>query len=332
MDNAFQVPSTRRLFLTGAGASVLAMPHVARAEASKPWRLAHSLPRFHPVHAAIEFFVGIIKERTSGEVVIDIFADGELGQEVQIVEQARQGRLDIVKASASVIERSSPTFGVFNLPFVFRDQGHWRAVTSGAIGESILASSTGSGLTGLTFYEAGSRSFYAQKPIDHPDDLKGLRIRIQPSPTMMRLMQLLQAQPVQLAWDVTYEALSTGLVDGAENSVVALVVGRHGEVVRYYSFDEHTMVPDVLLVSNRRWDVLSVAQRQIFRDAAALSYARMNELWTPYAAEARRKVEAMGVTFTSPDKRPFIERAAPMTAEFGQDRVMAELVSQIGRV
>ena len=327
------IPALSRRGIIGTAAlGWLAGPAVLRAQTTRRLRLAHALPRSHPVHGAIERFVSVVEERTQGALAIDIFADGELGQEVQLFEQARLGRLDLVKASASVVERSIPAFQVLSLPFVLRDRDHWGRVMAGPIGEGILASLAPSGLVGLTFYDAGSRSFYGQKPIDHPDALRGLRIRIQPSPTMVRLIRLLGAEPVQLPWDQTFDALATGLVDGAENSVVALVVGRHGQVVKYYCFDEHTMVPDVLLASARCWDGLSPEHRTVFREAAAVSYDHMNGLWSAFAAEARRKVEAMGVSFTQPDKAPFVERAAPLMSEFGDNPVLTEFVSKIKAV
>ena len=194
-----------------------------------------------------------------------------------------------------------------------------------------MASTAANGLVGLTFYEAGSRSFYGQKPFHHPDDLKGLKIRIQPSPTMSRLMQVFGAEGVQLAWEFVYNALRTGLVDGAENNVSALVVGRHGEVVRHFTLNEHTMVPDVFLISAARWSALSPAQQTAVREAALASHRRMNELWAQFEAGARRAGEAMNVAFTHPDKKPFIERAAAIKREFAADQMMRELIKQIER-
>lgn len=326
LDRLGSVMGRRRLLLAGAG--LLCAPAILRAEPIR-WRLAHALPRSHPIQPTLDYFSALVHERSRGAIVIDIFGDGELGQEQQLVEQVRQGRLEIVKASASVVERIGRAYSVFNLPFLLRDRRHWLDVTTGAVGRRILASTADAGALGLTFFDAGSRSFYGQRRFDRPEDLKGLRIRVQPSPTMTRFLKLLEAEPVQLAWDLTYSALSTGLVDGAENSVVALVVGRHGEVVRFYCADEHTMVPDVLLVSTERWQALSPDHRRILEEAAALAFARMNELWTAFSAEARRKVEAMGVTFTTPDKAAFVARTRAMVADLRDDALVAELVTQI---
>jgi TRAP-type C4-dicarboxylate transport system substrate-binding protein len=158
-----------------------------------------------------------------------------------------------------------------------------------------------------------------------------LKIRIQPSPTMQRLMSLFGAEGVALAWEHVYNALRARLVDGAENSIGALIVGRHGEVVTHYSFDEHTMVPDVFLVSAARWATFSPSQQQIMREAARASYHRMNALWDAFEKDVRAQSEKMGVTFTYPDKAPFIARASALKAEFASDAAMARLIDQIAQ-
>jgi TRAP-type C4-dicarboxylate transport system substrate-binding protein len=218
---------------------------------------------------------------------------------------------------------------VFSLPFVFRDHAHWTRVTTNSVGESILASTASVGLVGLTYYDAGARSFYGRKPINHPDDLKGLKIRIQQSPTMARMIRLFGAQGIEMAWDQVYTALKLGLVDGAENNVSALVVGRHGEVVTHYSLNEHTMVPDVFMMSAQSWQSLTPAHRTIVREAALASYQRMNELWSAFQREARAAAERMGVTFTQPDKKSFTERAAALLADYANDRPLSDLTRRI---
>jgi tripartite ATP-independent transporter DctP family solute receptor len=318
--------SRRQILLAGAG--LLAAPAVLRAEPTL-LRIGHGLPVSHPVHPAMQLFADIVRDRTGGALEIAIFPDGQIGQEVNLVAQVRAGKLDFVKASASVLERIAQAYRVFSLPFVFRDHQHWMRVTTNTVGESILASTASIGLIGLTYYDAGSRSFYGQKPINHPDDLKGLKVRIQPSPTMARLMRLFGAEGIEMAWDQVYTALRLGLVDGAENNVSALVVGRHGEVVTHYSSNEHTMVPDVFLISAERWQSLTSGQQTIMREAALTSHERMNGLWSAFQAESRAAAEQMGVKFTAPDKKPFAARAAALTAELASDRPLSDLVQRV---
>ncbi len=169
----------------------------------------------------------------------------------------------------------------------------------------------------------------AARRSSHPDDLKGLKIRIQQSPTMARMMRLFGAQGVEMAWDQVYTALKLGLVDGAENNVSALVVGRHGEVVTHYSLNEHTMVPDVFLMSAQRWQSLTPMHQTIVREAARASYDRMNELWGAFQDENRKAAERMGVTFTQPDKKAFAERAAALMADFANDRPLSDLARRV---
>ncbi len=324
--------SRRRVLAIGGAvlAGPVACPTVLRAEPLR-LRIGHALPVTHPVHPSLQHFVDVVREKSGGAIDIAIFPDGQIGQEVNLLAQLKAGKLDFAKVSASVLERDAPAYRVFSLPFVFRDHAHWQTVTTNGIGDGILASGSSAGLVGLTYYDAGSRSFYGHRPINHPDDLKGLKIRIQPSPTMVQMMRLFGAEGVEMAWDLVFTALSSRLVDGAENSIVALIVGRHGEVVSNYSLDEHTMVPDVFLMSAARWSTVTTVQQTMIREAALASYDRMNVLWADFQTKARVGVERMGVTFTQPDKRPFIERAAPLLAEFANDRPLRDLIGRIAQ-
>ena len=308
---------------------MLASPAVLRA-APLQLRIGHGLPIFHPVHGAMVQFADAVRRNSGGEIDIEIFPDGQIGQEVNLLAQVQAGKLDFLKVSASVLEAIAPAYRVLSLPFVFRDRDHWLRVTADAVGEDILASGASIGLVGLTYYDAGSRSFYGRKAIHHPDDLKGMKIRIQPSPTMARLMQVLGAEGVEMGWDQVYTALKLGLVDGAENSVSALIVGRHGEVVTHYSTNEHTMVPDVFLVSTARWQSFTQAQQRIIREAATVSHHHMNTEWLAFEQMNRDVLTRMGVIFVQPDKAAFAEKAAALTADLANGRT-ADLLRRIAR-
>ena len=319
---------SRRFILTAG--LVVACPAVLRAAPQK-LRLAHGLPATHPVHPAMQHFADIARERSQGELDIALFADGQLGQESDLISQVQAGKLDFLKVSASLLERFHPSYKVLNLPFTLRDRGHWLRVTNSDVGRDILATTTPSGLVGLTYYDAGARSFYGRKPINHPDDLRGMKIRIQPSVTMTKLLQLFGAEGVELAWSNVYVALKSGVVDGAENSVVALIVGRHGEGATHYSFDEHTMIPDVLLGGAERMKGFTPRQREILREAATASYHHMNKLWEDFEAKARAEVLQMGVTFVRPDKAPFIAKAAPLADLYAGEEASRALLRRIAQ-
>jgi tripartite ATP-independent transporter DctP family solute receptor len=276
-------------------------------------------------------FADIVRERSNGAIDIALFADGQLGQEPDLLSQVQAGKLDFLKVSASLLERYHPAYKVLNLPFTLRDNAHWRSVTTNDVGRDILASTESSGLVGLTFYDAGARSFYGRKPINHPDDLKGMNIRIQPSETMVSLLRMFGATGVELAWSNVYIALKSGVVDGAENSVTALIIGNHVEVVSHYSFDEHTMIPDVLLIGAERLRNMTTAQQALIREAAWASHDHMNTLWSAFQAQSRATVTQRGIVFVQPDKAPFIAKAAPLTDMFASDEFSRSMLKRIAQ-
>ena len=295
-------------------------------------RFGHGLPEDHAVHKAIAKFADLVKERSNGEIVIKVFPNGVLGGEREMLEQVQNGILEFTKASASPLETFSPQYKVFNLPFVFRDRTHFFKVLESPVGESILASSKKSGFIGLAYYDSGARSFYAKKAINTPDDLKGMKIRVQQSPTTIKMIQALGATPTPMAWGEVYPALQTGVVDGAENNVTALTNGRHGEVCKFYSETEHQIVPDVLIMSAQRWDSLKKPQQEIIKKAAMDSYEYQKTLWAAFEKVEREKSLTMGVKFNTPDKKAFAAKVKPMMDEEGKNAVIGKLLGDIAAV
>jgi tripartite ATP-independent transporter DctP family solute receptor len=276
----------------------------------------------------MENFAELIVQRTQGEVMIRTYAEGLLGQEPDLIEQVKTGRLDLTKASASVLGGVNPAYQVFDIPFLLRDKEHWYKVINGSIGKDLLAHEAGSVLS-LTFYDAGARSFYSQLPIRQPEDLRGLKIRVQPSASTVRMIQLLDAEPRPLPWGLVYSALQVGLVDGAENNITALVYGRHAEVVKYFSFTEHTMVPDVLLMNRQAWERLSKSQQDTLRSAAAESSLLQSILWEQAESRSRFEAERMGITFVHPNKAAFVAKLAALKQELAERAGLAGLIAKI---
>lgn len=292
-------------------------------------RLGHGLPEDHPVHKAVTKFAELVGERSKGEIEIKVFANGVLGGEREMLEQVQNGVLEITKASASPLETFSADYKVFNLPFVFRDSAHFFKVLEGPVGESILASSRKSGFIGLTYYDSGSRSFYGKKPVNSPDDLKGMKIRVQQSPTTIKMIQALGGTPTPMAWGEVYSALQMGVVDMAENNVTALTNGRHGEVSKFYSVTEHQIVPDVLVMSADRWDSLKKPQQDIIKQAAIDSFQVQKQLWADAEKAEQAKSVAMGVKFNTTSKQAFVDKVKPMIDEERKNPAIAKLLDQI---
>jgi len=302
------------------------------AQAAEKMRLGHNQPEDHPVHKAMVKFADLVKQYTKGEVEVSVFPNGVLGSEREMLEQVQNGILQITKASASPLETFSADYKVFNLPFVFRDKAHFFKTLASPVGEEILASSRKSGFIGLTYYDSGSRSFYAKKAINTPEDLKGMKIRVQQSPTTIKMVQSLGATPTPMAYGEVYTGLQTGVIDGAENNVTALTIGRHGEVAKFYSETEHQMVPDVLVISAMTWDRLSKPNQVAVKKAALESFELQKQLWAESEKLERGKAEKLGVKFNRPAKEAFVLKVKPMMDTERKNPTIAKLLDAISAV
>jgi tripartite ATP-independent transporter DctP family solute receptor len=236
----------------------------------------------------------------------------------------------MTKVSSSVLENFAPTFQVLSLPFLFRDDAHRFAVLDGPIGDELLEVAEPYRLHGLAFYDAGSRSFYTvDRPVEAPADLAGMKIRVQESQTAMAMVRALGGSPTPISWGELYTALQQGVVDGAENNPPSFYLSRHYEVARYYALNEHTAVPDVLMVSTVIWDRLSPQQREWLQEAADESAQYQRELWREATEEALAAVEEAGVEIIRPEKAPFAEEVQTMMEAYRDDPEFYRIIEGI---
>lgn len=320
----------RKTLLCTVIGTVISLGATASAYATTTLKLSHNHPRDHAVHKAMTFMANEVKDLTDGEVRIRIYPDAQLGTQRESMELMQNGALDMVKSNAAELEAFSPAYSAFNLPYLFNSKEHYYKVTDGALGREILDSSRDSGFIGVTYYDAGARSFYTSKPINTPDDLKGLKVRVQPSPTAIAMVKSLGGNPTPLAYGELYTALQQGVVDAAENNIPSFSLSRHSEVSKYFSLDEHTMVPDVLVISTKSYDKLTAEQQQALMKAAHDSSEYMKQLWAESSAKERAKAESMGVTFVLPDKAKFAAAVQPMYTELASSNPeLSELVKRI---
>ncbi len=292
----------RTLLACVFGGAMLATSPLMAAETLK---LSHNQDRTHPVHKAMELMAKRTAELSGGNLKIRIYPNAELGNQRESLELVQNGSLAMAKSNAAELEAFAKAYGAYNMPYLFKDRDHFYKAMQSDVGREILASSKDKGFLGLTYYDAGARSFYAKKPINSPADLKGLKVRVQPSPSALAMVTALGGSPTPLAYGELYTALQQGLIDAAENNLTALTLSRHGEVAKFYSEDEHTMIPDVLVISSKVWDKLSEKDRAAIQKAADESMLEMKKLWAESEKEERAKAEKMGVTFVQPDKGPF---------------------------
>jgi tripartite ATP-independent transporter DctP family solute receptor len=324
----------RRLaaFVCWIAAAIAGLSGCARVREVSVIQLGHGLDVQHPVHQAMVRMGERLDELSSGRLRLEIYPSEQLGSERECLELLQIGSLGMTKVSTSVLETFAPTFRLLGLPYLFRDRAHRDAVLDGDVGRRLLLAAEPQRLRGLAFYDAGSRSFYTRKrAIRRPEDLRGLKIRTQESPSAMAMVKALGGSPTPLAWGELYTALQQGVVDGAENNPPSYHLSRHFEVAPFLSLDEHTSVPDVLLISTSVWQRLSAEQRGWLQQAADDSARFQREAWRAAEAEALAAVRAAGVEVVEPDKAAFAALAAPLRDGLRADPELALLLTEIER-
>jgi tripartite ATP-independent transporter DctP family solute receptor len=295
-------------------------------------KLAHGLDAQHSVHKGMVYLGQKLAEKSGGTMRVDVYPSGQLGSERECLELVQLGGLAMTKVSASVLEGFAPEFKVFGLPYLFRDDAHKNAVLEGPIGKEILAAPQTKYMRGLCYYDSGSRSFYTKRPVRTPDDLKGMKIRVQESPMAFALIRAFGASATPIAFGELYTALQQGVVDGAENNPPSFHLARHYEVCKFYSLDEHTSVPDVVIISTHFWSSLTPQQQKWMQEAADESAVYQRSLWEKSTAESLAAVEKAGVEIIRPDKSAFAAQVAELHETARKDPIVGPLDRRIAEV
>lgn len=296
-------------------------------------RSADTHPEGYPTVEAVKFMSDLLKERSDGRISIEVFHSRQLGEEKDTIEQTRFGVIDMNRINLAPLNNLVPETSIPALPFIFRSTEHMRKVMDGEIGDEILAALEPHGLIGLAYYDSGARSFYnAQRPINTPEDMKGLKIRVQQSDLFIALVNTLGANATPMPFGEVYSALQTGVIDGAENNWPSYESTKHFEVAKYYSLNEHSMSPEVLVMSKASWDKLTPEDQALVKQAAQDSVAKMRELWDAREIAARATVEAAGAIVNTVDKAPFIAAMQPVYDQFVTDDNLKALVERIQAV
>jgi tripartite ATP-independent transporter DctP family solute receptor len=313
-----------------ASAALVAVS-ISLPAAAKEFRSADVHPEDYPTVMAVKQMSESVNKRTGGKHSIKVYTGTQLGGEKDTIEQTKLGALDLVRINSAPMNNIVPETLVPSLPFIFRDVTHMRKVLDGPIGDEILKALEAHGFIGLAFYDAGARSFYnTKKPIRTPADMKGMKIRVQQSDLFVGMLQALGANATPMPYGEVYTALKTGLVDGAENNWPSYDTARHFEVAKYYTVNEHSMVPEILMFSKKVFDTLPADEQKIFRAAAKESVPYMRKLWDAKELESRRKVEAAGVQVVDKvDKKPFMDAMKPVYDKLVTDAKLKAMVKRV---
>jgi tripartite ATP-independent transporter DctP family solute receptor len=312
--------------------ATLSLAACEREGGAKVLTLAHGLDQGHTVHKAMVLMGERLQSYSSGKMQVEIYAGGQLGSERDTLELLQIGSLAMTKVSASPLEGFVPALKLFSIPYIFKDRDHHLRVLDSEIGEQLLDALQVARLQGLGYYDAGSRSFYTNaRPINSPADLEGLKIRVMKSQTSVRMVAELGGSPTPISLGEIYTALQQGVVDGAENNPPTFHRMRHYEAAGYLSLDEHTFVPDVLLMSKRIWDELSSEEQDWLTRAVRDSVEYQRELWLEETEQSLAAVEAAGVAITYPDKTPFRKAVQAMKDGYAgtETGALLELIEQM---
>jgi tripartite ATP-independent transporter DctP family solute receptor len=314
-----------------AVAASLAFPPLAQA---REFRVADNQSEDYPTVQALMFMARLIEERTGGRHSIRVFHSRQLGEEKETIEQTRVGAIDLDRTNVAPIGSLVPAANVLALPFLFRSFEHLHKVLDHEIGNEILAGFERHGFVGLTFYDSGARSIYnSVRAVRSLADLKGMRIRVQQSEVMFEMFQALGAAPIELPYGQVSTALSTRLIDGAENNWPSYVTTGHYKLASYYTLTEHTMGPEVLVMSRPAWDSLGAEDRVIFKEVAAASSAFMRDLWSGLEERSRQQARSAGNTIIANfDRKPFEEAMKAIYAKTVTDPDLQRLVERIRQV
>ncbi|QTL96663.1 DctP family TRAP transporter solute-binding subunit [Iocasia frigidifontis] len=263
-------------------------------------RLADNQPEGYPTVVGAKEFARLVEERTDGRIKIDVYAGGILGDESSTIEQVQFGAIDFVRTSITPMANFEPAMNVLSLPYLYPSEEYMFQVLQGEIGESVLDGLKDDGIVGLTWYDSGARSFYiADKKVTGPEDLKGLRIRVQESQLMMDMVEALGASPTPIAWGEVYSALQTGVVDAAENNYPGWYYNSHHEVAPNFVEDEHNRIPELIIMSKITWDSLSEEDQKIIKQAAVESTEVQREAWDARTEEAKKLAVEEGANITT---------------------------------
>ena len=294
----------------------------ALAQQKQIWKASDVHPLGYPTVVAVESLGKKLEKATNGRVSVHMYASMQLGGEKEAIEQAQVGAIQIARVSVGALGPVIDELNVFNMPYLFRNTAHMQQVIDGPIGKELfdkINNHPKSGLIALCFMDAGARSLYnTKKPIVTIADLKGMKIRVIGNPMFVDMMNALGGNGVPMGYDQVFSALQTGVVDGAENNPPSFVFDNHYQVAKFYTLDEHLIVPEMAVFSRKAWDTLSTADQALLVKFGREAQMEERVLWTKYEQDAMAKAKAAGVQVIEiADKKPFQDAVKPVWDKYG---------------
>lgn len=325
----------RRNLIAGAAAAIAAVAFSVplTAAAQTVLKAADVHPAGYPNVVAIENLGKKLEAATNGKFKLQMFHSGVLGGEKEMIEQAQVGAINILRTSLGPLGPIVPEVNVFNMPFVFRNEAHMRAVIDGPIGQEILdkISNSPARLVALGWMDGGSRSLYTKKLVKTPADLKGMKIRVMGNPLFIDTMNAMGGNGIAMSHTEVFSALQTGVIDGAENNPPTyFTTNQYTTGAKFYSQTNHLIIPEIFVMSKVTWDKLSKDEQALVKKFSKEAQMEQRVLWDKSVAEYSAKLKAGGVEFVAVDQKPFYDATAPVRVKYGAP--FADLIKRIEAV
>src|SRR5579862_8094514 len=296
----------------------------ASAQQKQVWKASDVHPLGYPTVEAVERMGKKLEKATDGRISVQMYVSMQLGGEKEAIEQAQVGAIQLARVSVGALGPVIDELNVFNMPYLFRNTAHMQQVIDGPIGKELFDKINGSpksGLIALCFMDAGARSLYdTRKPIVNIADLKGMKIRVMGNPMFVDMMNALGGNGVPMGYDQVFSALQTGVVDGAENNPPSFVFDNHYQVAKFYTLDEHLIVPEMLVMSKKVWDSMSKEDQALLMKTAKEAQLEERKLWDIYEKQAMDKAKAAGIQIiqvSDADKKAFQDAVKPVWDKYG---------------
>lgn len=324
---------TLRRTLIASTIAALTLSASFLAQSATVFKSHDTHPAGYPTVVAVENMGKRLEAATNGRLSIKVYPGAVLGEEKAAVEQVQIGAIQMARISLGVIGPIVPEVDVFNMPFVFRDIPHMRAVIDGPVGQELLDKVTNSSgrMVGLGWMDGGSRSLYTKKKVMSPADLKGLKIRMMGNPLFVDTMNAMGGAGISMGYGEVFSALQTNVIDGAENNPPSLFTSNHYTTgTKYYAQTNHLIIPEILVMSKVAWDKLTPEDQAAVKKAAREAQMEQRQLWDKSVADYSAKLKAAGVEFVTVDPKPFFDATAPVRAKYGAK--FTDLMKRIGDV
>ncbi|WP_435168983.1 TRAP transporter substrate-binding protein [Falsirhodobacter sp. 1013] len=303
----------------------------AAADCEITLRSSDTHPDGYPTVAGVKSMAAEVREKSNNRICIEVFPSSQLGEEKDTIEQTQFGVIDMVRASFGSFNDIVPITQLTSMPYLFKSEDHMHRVMDGPIGEEIAEAFAEKDLIALAYYDGGARSFYnSERPIRTVEDLKGLKFRVMQNDVFVDMMDALGANATPMPYGEVYSSIQTGVIDGAENNFPSYDTSGHAEVAKYFTLDQHLMVPELVAVSKSSWEKLTPEDQEILRTAARNSATVQRQLWADQEAASEAAVLEEGAEIIKDvDKTAFIEAMAPVYEKYVTTPDAKDLIERI---